>query len=137
MKKKNDRTVTSTATARRATAYSDEQFREAWYDFIRRNPTEVILISTMKAIMPVRSRDDCFEMHLDNPAQMENMEAHLAKVLGWLRDKLDNDNVTITMSVREKVEGEKVWTDREILDFVIERNPAFAEMMRQYKLKLE
>lgn len=135
--KKNDRTVTSTATARRATAYSDEQFREAWYDFIRRNPTEVILISTMKAIMPVRSRDDCFEMHLDNPAQMENMEAHLAKVLGWLRDKLDNDNVTITMSVREKVEGEKVWTDREILDSVIERNPAFAEMMRQYKLKLE
>lgn len=133
--KKNDAPIASTSP--RATAYTDDAFKEAWYAFVRENPSEVILVNTMKSIIPQRVDGDNYMIELDNPSQLNNMQERLGMITNWLHDKLQNDNVTINLAVRKKDSNEKVWNAHDLLEDVVKRRPEALETITQFKLKLE
>ena len=52
----------------------------------------------------------------------------------FLRNELKNDAVMVTAKVRAKDANEKIWTQKELLLDMVERNPSVQQFISKYKL---
>ena len=122
-------------TTTRNTPYSYDNFLDAWRSFVRDNPSEIILVNTIKSgDDPVEKSPGEYEFTVENEAQSEVFEKKRQLLLSYLHDKLGNDNVSLQIKVREAGGREKLWTQKELLADIIERNPKVKTFIDKYRL---
>ena len=121
--------------ALRSKAYSYEDLAEAWRSFVSSHPSEIILTNAMKSSdIPKRKDGDTYEFIVENQAQVDAIERSKQELLQYLRDKIENDNLQLDIKVREAGEKEKLWTQKELLLDLIERNPKAKRFIDKYRL---
>ena len=130
--KKNDAGL----TGQRNNPYSHEQFLEAWREFVRANRREAFLFNAMIAGEPVATSPDNYVFAVSNPAQKEKIEATMPRILRSVRDSLENDNVMITITIRERTADEKVWTPKELMIDSAKRNKNVADFIKKYRMRM-
>lgn len=132
--KKND-TPIATPQAR-SEKYTEEQMQDAWRNYVlAHSKDEVILTNAMKAGFPKPSdKPDVYEVTFDNQAQIDKYELNQRDVMAFLRNELKNDAVMVTAKVRAKDANEKIWTQKELLLDMVERNPSVQQFISKYKL---
>ena len=133
------RVETDTATTLRNEAFSDEAFDKAWKTFIDANPTQHIIINTMRACPPTRESSDSahFTMKVENTLQEDQMKHVLPSLLKHLHDTLANDNIAIDFSVKDAKDSPMSWNQREVLAHIIDKHPGLRELIDTLELKLD
>lgn len=121
----------------RSEAYTDDAFREGWREFVRQHEKEAMLYNAMIKGFPSATGEPFhYEFVVDNPAQKDKIESFMPDILQSLRNFVSNDSVMLSVKVRERQPGEKIWNQTELMKEAAERNPKVLEFIKKYKLSL-
>lgn len=132
--KKESAAGTFQQTASRSNPYSEEDFQEAWREFIHSHPEEVILTKAMQTGFPKMNAANEFYLEVENNAQIEKFEQKKSDLLNALRDRLKNDYINLHISLRKANENDKVWTNKDLLVDIVKRNPKTKDFIEKYHL---
>lgn len=118
-------------------AYTDDAFREGWREFVRQHEKEAMLYNAMIKGFPNATGEPFhYEFVVDNPAQKDKIESFMPDILQSLRNFVSNDSVMLSVKVRERQPGEKIWNQTELMKEAAERNPKVLEFIKKYQLSL-
>lgn len=118
-------------------AYTDDAFREGWREFVRQHKKEAMLYNAMIKGFPSATGEPFhYEFVVDNPAQKDKIESFMPDILQSLRNFVSNDSVMLSVKVRERQPGEKIWNQTELMKEAAERNPKVLEFIKKYQLSL-
>lgn len=118
-------------------AYTDDAFREGWREFVRQHEKEAMLYNAMiKGFPSATGEPSHYEFVVDNPAQKDKIESFMPDILQSLRNFVSNDSVMLSVKVRERQPGEKIWNQTELMKEAAERNPKVLEFIKKYQLSL-
>lgn len=118
-------------------AYTDDAFREGWCEFVRQHEKEAMLYNAMIKGFPSATGEPFhYEFVVDNPAQKDKIESFMPDILQSLRNFVSNDSVMLSVKVRERQPGEKIWNQTELMKEAAERNPKVLEFIKKYQLSL-
>ena len=120
----------------RTAAFTPEQFTQAWQHYIEQNPGEIILLSAMRNSVPQRLNDTTYQVEVENTVQVETISSNMTKLLQFLRDEVGNDMVALDIKLSPKGVSTMAKTDREIVEDMRDRNPQFAQMIKDFKLSM-
>lgn len=121
----------------RSEAYTDDAFREGWREFVRQHEKEAMLYNAMIKGFPSAAGEPFhYEFVVDNPAQKDKIESFMPDILQSLRNFVSNDSVMLSVKVRERQPGEKIWNQTELMKEAAERNPKVLEFIKKYQLSL-
>lgn len=121
----------------RSGAYTDDAFREGWREFVRQHEKEAMLYNAMIKGFPSATGEPFhYEFVVDNPAQKDKIESFMPDILQSLRNFVSNDSVMLSVKVRERQPGEKIWNQTELMKEAAERNPKVLEFIKKYQLSL-
>ena len=121
----------------RSEAYTDDAFREGWREFVRQHEKEAMLYNAMIKGFPSATGEPFhYEFVVDNPAQKDKIESFMPDILQSLRNFVSNDSVMLSVKVRERQPGEKIWNQTELMKEAAERNPKVLEFIKKYQLNL-
>ena len=121
----------------RSEAYTDDAFREGWREFVRQHEKEAMLYNAMIKGFPSATGEPFhYEFVVDNPAQKDKIESFMPDILQSLRNFVSNDSVMLSVKVRERQPGEKIWNQTELMREAAERNPKVLEFIKKYQLSL-
>lgn len=116
--------------------FSHDQLIYAWNSYIVNNPDEPVLINTMRMAMPQHVSGTTYSIEVQTPSQVEFFEASKMKLLTHLRNAVGNDTLTIQVKVSDKGPVVRAKTDRELVEDMQKRNPAFTKFIQEYQLGL-
>lgn len=118
-------------------AYTDDAFREGWREFVRQHEKEAMLYNAMIKGFPSATGEPFhYEFVVDNPAQKDKIESFMPDILQSLRNFVSNDSIMLSVKVRERQPGEKIWNQTELMKEAAERNPKVLEFIKKYQLSL-
>lgn len=121
----------------RSEAYTDDAFREGWREFVRQHEKEAMLYNAMIKGFPSATGEPFhYEFVVDNPAQKDKIESFMPDILQSLRNFVSNDSVMLSVKVRERQPGERIWNQTELMKEAAERNPKVLEFIKKYQLSL-
>lgn len=111
------------AVLQRNTAFSDEQFVEAWKQFIQTHPKEHLLINAMRMASPVRVSDAVYSATVESEAIRDSISMSLPELRGYLRDKLSNDFVDVQVHLNKGQASVTSLTDSEVYAVMRKNHP--------------
>ena len=120
----------------RTTPFAPEQLATAWKHYIEQNPGEIILLSAMRNSVPQRVNDTTYSVEVENDVQVEAIKVNMAKLLQFLRNEVGNDMLALDIKLSPKGVSTMAKTDREIVKEMRDRNPQFAQMIKDFKLSM-
>lgn len=130
----------SAATVMHRTPYSHDRLLAEWERYMAANPKAHLLINTMRAHQPVAGEDpaspECFTVTVVNPGQVEVLTNEKPRLLNALRASLANDYVDFRIELNEDATAPTAWSDRDVLNHLVEANPNLARLITDFKLTL-
>ena len=120
----------------RTADFTPEQFEVAWKKYINNNPGEIILLSAMRNSLPTKIDNNTYQIEVENNVQVEALSSNMTKLLQFLRDEVENDMVSLDIKLSPKGVSTMAKTDREIVKDMYDRNPKFAQMIKDLKLSM-
>ncbi len=120
----------------RNASFTSEQLVTAWQHFIQQNPKEIILLSAMSNSVPTKIDEGTYQIEVENNVQVEALSSNMNKLLQFLRDEVGNDMVSLDIKLSPKGVSTMAKTDREIVEDMRDRNPKFAQMIKDFKLSM-
>jgi len=116
--------------------FTTEQLHSAWNGYIVEHPGDHVVVNTMRMAMPRQVSGTAYEIEVQNPGQVEFVEAAMPEILSHLRNTLGNDAITIGVKLNESAPTPRSWTPREIVEDIKEHNQAFNKFLEDYQLGL-
>ena len=77
---------------------------------------------------------DTIRITLTSIIQQDILDLFKADLMDYIRNKLENDKISIQAVINEEESEKKLYTSKEKLDFLISRNPAIAELQKKLGL---
>ena len=121
---------------RRGEAYTEEQLRKAWMEYVDAHPTERILINTMKAALPEKKEGNLYKIAVDDTIQIDTINESKQDILTFLHDKLSNDAIDFVIEQRVGEAPPSTWTQREVLRHMIEKQPQLNRLISDFGLTI-
>ncbi len=121
---------------RRTGAYTEEQLRKVWMEYVEAHPTERILINTMKASLPEKKEGDLYKIAVDDTIQIETINDAKPDILAFIHDKLSNDSIDFTVEQRVGEAPPSTWTQREVLQHMLEKQPQLGKLISDFGLSI-
>ncbi len=118
--------------------FTDKSLANAWEDYMELNRKAHVLCNTMRASHPRRNNDDSTELKMlvANQPQVDVMLQELPNLLAYLRNKLANDFIELTVEVNNDPDSPAAWNDRDLLRHIVEVNPHAAEFIADFHLTI-
>ena len=128
--------ATTVAREKRTQAYSAEAVKTFWESYIQSHPSAKVIINTMRAAKPRHIGGDSYVMTVDSEIQANVVKPALPDIVGYMRDRLLNDNFDVIVEINTGESSPMTWTEREVYNYMIKENKAFAEFAEEFKLTL-
>lgn len=117
---------------------SESDVRSAWLAYAAANKSEHVLATTLRTCLPqkVEGTNADFNVFYESPAQAEVLEKWLPTLTRHVADAVRNPALRLIPS---KVEGEGsplTWTESQVLERILERNPVFRSLAADFNLTL-
>lgn len=116
--------------------YTDEQVLSAWRAFMANNPTEKVLINTMRASEPIKVDGDNYKIIVENQNQHEKILEKLRDIYDYIHDRINNDYWTLNIEENKGVSSPATWTEREVFNYTMETDAKFKNLVAKLKLRL-
>lgn len=120
----------------RASRFTDEQFADAWKQFIQTHPTEHLLINAMRMTRPRRISDNLFGATVESEAIRDSLQMSMPELLAYLRDKLSNDSVGLLVELNKAQASVTSLTDSEVYALMRKNHPYLNVMIDDLHLTL-
>lgn len=120
----------------RSEFFNDEEFQHAWDVAIEKIKTDVILANAMRSHRPTASGGANYVVVVDNQSQVEAFERAKQQIQTYIRNMLSNDDISIKAVVREINPDEKVWSQKEVLVDILQRNPQGLDFIKRFNFTL-
>lgn len=108
--------------------YNQEALETAWNAYIMSNPEKQMLVAAMKDIRPELLQNDEYLIKVVHPAQEQAFIMHMPHLLGFLRDKLENDFISLNVKIDSSVEIKKPMPPKDLFQDIIKSNSSLADM---------
>ena len=115
----DDATEGNAAGSGRCKPYSQTDLDNAWDEFIDAFPRKRILVNSMRTSRPVRLDESQVGVDLDSEIQLSTFREELGELLQWMRDRLQNDHLTLQLKVTDREPMRHVLNDRELMLTII------------------
>lgn len=131
--------VASAAPVNRS-AFTPEQVLDLWERYMAANPKAHLLVNTMRAHQPRPSDDaekpELYVVTVVNPGQVELLEQEKPGLLPAFRSVLCNDYFDFRIEVDENAAAPTAWSDRDVLNHMVEQSPHLAQFIADFKFTL-
>lgn len=124
-------------TEHRAEPYTDAALAITWQNCAGTNPAAVALNNILKTYTPKRVRDDAFNVCVESDAQQKILVDNMARVLEFVRSRLHNDNITVSVEVTQGEGSPAIWTESEVYEKMLASNPALKSLAETFNLTLD
>ena len=120
----------------RCKAFTDADLDRAWQTVQNAFPDEPMLTSVLKSITPERTGACSLRLPVGNEFQKDSFEKSARQIEKMLRDGVQNDSLTIDITIREGELPPSWWTEQQVLDHIIAEHPIVSQMIAKYKMRL-
>lgn len=121
---------------KRENSFTEEQFKGVWNEYMLANPSLHILINAMRTSRIEKGEKNEMRVMVDHPAQRQAFEQSMPKLLEFLRNRLANDNLYLTIILEEKSNIEKHVHPREFLKDIFSNNEVMAKFLKDIDAEL-
>ncbi|MCH5231087.1 MAG: DNA polymerase III subunit gamma/tau [Muribaculaceae bacterium] len=122
---------------KREKPFAPEDFRRAWEEYASTNPEQRILVAAMRSGEPRQITDTEYKFEVDHPAQKQAFESAINQLMEFLKNKLENDSVTLRVEIAEKGNEDKKMNPKDFLKMTIEENAELAKFLKSIDAELE
>ena len=116
--------------------YTDAAMALAWTSCATVNPAAVALNNILKSYPPRRAQADNFLVGVTSEAQQKILHDNLPAVLRFVRNRLHNDNITVTIELIEGGNSPAVWTESQVLDKMLRDSDPLRSLAEEFKLSI-
>lgn len=128
--------ISAGSLERKREEFTDEAFMQAWSEFIRSVPEQQILVSAMRNATPMRRENLEFDVMVDHPAQQQAFESAMPRLLRFLRERLNNDFLTVKAIINPDKEIVKYLPPQEFLKKAVTDNPRLGNWLKQLDIEI-
>ena len=128
--------ISAGSLERKREEFTDEAFMQAWHEFIRSVPEQQILVSAMRNATPMRRENLEFDVMVDHPAQQQAFESAMPRLLRFLRERLNNDFLTVKAIINPDKEIVKYLPPQEFLKKAVTDNPRLGNWLKQLDIEI-
>lgn len=118
-------------------AFTPEELAAAWAEYAAAHPSEHILVNTMRASAPSApdaTHPEALAITVENEAQSEYVGAAMPDLLSFLRNRLGNSAISLTVNINVGQGAFHTWNDRELIARLREENPQLVRFMDDFKM---
>lgn len=126
----------ASAQGRRTQPYKPEAVEAAWLEYAKAHPTERILVNTMMAAKPRLLDDGTFGVAVDDQIQVDSLIEAKPSILALIRDAVSNDLFDFKVAIKQGQSSPMTWTQREVLQHMVEGHPALLDFIKDFKITL-
>ncbi|MCM1504355.1 MAG: DNA polymerase III subunit gamma/tau [Muribaculum sp.] len=120
----------------RNSQFSDEQFLNAWRQFIASHPTSHLLINAMRMTRPSRVSETTYSATVESEAIRDSIQLSLPELLAYLRDALSNDAVEVQVHLNKGQSSVTSLTDAEVYAIMRKNHPYLNKVIDDFHLTL-
>lgn len=120
----------------RRKAIEEEKLHDAWTSFISEHPEKGLMTGGMKMAFPVQKNNEELVVKVAHPAQQQALLTNMSLLLDYLRNRLENDFITVDVEIDESKEIKKPMPQRELFQDIVANNPSIASLSRQLDVEL-
>lgn len=126
------------SVAKRAESFTKAALDTAWDKYAIIHHDEQVLANTMRASHPVVDEQNKTLLHVtvENNIQVEKVQEAMPRLLQFLRNELQNDNITINVQANTGEAAPYTWNDRRVLSDILEHRPLIKALVDELSLKL-
>lgn len=130
--KQPDEAPKAEPSALRNKPYDVEIVIKAWDDYAAAHPAERILANTMIMAKPKQIEGDKFFVGVDDAIQVQAINEAKPELLKCLRDAAGNDNIELEAVITQSEASPITWTQREVLQHMIESRPQLQDLITDF-----
>lgn len=116
--------------------FTEDDLISAWNEYADNLDIEKLLKNTMSLYKPKLISDTLFEVKVNSELNKEYLNSNGESLLTFLREKVRNDNLTMTIKIAKGNVIKKALTSREIFDEMAEKNPSLQNLSDEFGLEL-
>ena len=116
--------------------FTEQQLQTAWQTFAENLIEEKLLKNTMMLYRPKMLGNTVFEVEVNTEINKNYLDDHGNAILSYLRERLQNDDITMAIKISEAITVKKPLTSREIFDDMVQKNPSLQKLSDEFDLEL-
>lgn len=116
--------------------FSEEQLVTAWNEYAAHLTEEKLLKNSMTLYLPRMIGDTLFEVEVNSDLNKQYLTDNSHSILSYLREKLNNGEITMTIQIAEGNAIRKALTSHEIFDEMTKQNPSLQKLSDEFGLEL-
>lgn len=117
--------------------FTEKDLVEAWRMYSNNLKEEILLSNTMNHTTPRMLSESVFEVMVNTDINKQYLEDSSLSILSYIREKLQNDDIIMTIIVSEENIIKRALTSREIFDEMAEENPALKKLSEEFGLEFD
>lgn len=118
------------------TPFTEDDLLGAWIGYTATIPKEPILVNTMKMCLPAIGENYSLEVTVPNSEQLKRLNDKKTEILAFLRNRLANTRISIKITEAEASGKQKIFSPRDKLQYMIDKNPGITDLCRDFGLEL-
>lgn len=126
----------SSPQVKRNTPFTDEQFAAAWKAIIGAHPKEHLLVNAMRMASPVRTSGNAFSATVESEAIRDSIRQSYGVLIGELRDRLANDDVTLDITLNKGQATSASLTDSEVYNYMRQKHSYLNTIIDDFHLTM-
>lgn len=116
--------------------FTEKELTTAWKEYAANLNEEKLLQNTMNLYHPKMLSDTIFEVEVNTELNKQYLTDNSLSILLFLREKLQNGDITMTIKIAEGNAVKKALTSREIFDEMAQQNPSLQKLSDEFGLEL-
>ena len=124
------------STANGDDRFTEEQLVSAWKAYTEQLEEEKLLKNTMTLYLPKMKGETLFEVVVNTELNKQYITDNSVPILSFLREKLKNDDVSMTITIAEGEAIKRPATPRDIFNNMAEQNPSLQKLSDEFGLEL-
>ena len=113
-----------------------EQLAELWNAYAATIPEETILVNTIRMAPPSMVSPTQFEVVVSTPDQKSRLEAHAIEIYNFLRPRLHNGQLTMSVRLTDATAPTRAYSPREKYQQMVSSNPDLTLLRDAFGLDL-
>ncbi len=119
-------------------AFTEEAMQKHWNDFVKKidEDGQKLLASSLSTDVPKLSNETTIWIELPNDTMKKEVEREKFQLMEYLRNNLNNQFITLKITVNEEVSKKFAFTPEEKYQKLREKNPAIDVLRKTFDLDL-
>ena len=129
-------TEASPNTGNGSNLFTEEQLIAAWTEYADQLIEEKLLKNTMSLYLPKMKSETLFEVEVNTELNKQYITDNSNAILAHLREKLKNDDISMTLTIAKVNAIKKPVTSHEIFEEMVNQNPSLQKLSDEFGLEL-